>query len=167
MSDILKEWANNHPVAAMELFNALTDPLELVDDRLKTGKREACSQQSARISIAMQGAFAFRNNVGATPIRCPKCGYKRQPVRYGLANDSHQMNTRVKSSDLILMIPRKITPDMVGSVIAQFGAVEVKHQGWEYTGTKREVAQGNFLALVEQNGGFARFSTGSIDLGLK
>jgi len=65
---------------------------------------------------------------------------------------------------LILAIPRKITPEMVGSVIAQFGTVEVKAPGWKYTGRGREEAQAAWLALIERIGGFARFSTGEIEL---
>lgn len=89
---------------------------------------------------------------------------KRQPVRYGLANDSVQLNKRVKSADLILCIPRKITPVMVGQTIGQFGAIETKHQGWTYSGSEHEAAQLNYLQLVAQAGGYASFATGPLVL---
>jgi hypothetical protein len=53
---------------------------------------------------------------------------------------------------------------MVGSVIAQFAAIEVKRPGWIYTGTGREKAQANWLALIASLGGYAIFSTGDVEL---
>jgi hypothetical protein len=125
---------------------------------------EAWAQQQSRFEIAKQGGYAFRNNVGATPTKCKACGAAQRPVRYGLANDSTQMNKRIKSSDLILAIPRRITPDMIGSTIAQFGAVECKKPGWAYSGKSGEPQQAAWLTFIESLGGFARFSTGGVDL---
>jgi len=160
-----REWAQRHPLAASELLTMLHQGSEAnLPENAATHKQESWSQQRARFEIAKQGGYAFRNNVGATPTKCKECGARQRPVRYGLANDSTQMNTRIKSSDLILAIPRKITPDMVGSTIAQFGAVECKKQGWEYTGKVGEAPQLAWLAFIESLGGFARFSTGGVDL---
>ena len=109
--------------------------------------------------------MAWRNNVGATPSECPECGAHTTPVRYGLANDSQRLNAKVKSSDLILAIPRTITPHDVGRTIAQFGAVECKRPGWQFNqNDKRESAQLAWLALVRKLGGFATFSTGEVQL---
>jgi hypothetical protein len=160
------DWAKRHPVAAAELVMMTTEMVTHDLPEKAVNKSEAWSQQKVRFDVAKQGAFAFRNNVGATAARCKKCGEKQRPVRYGLANDSTQMNKRIKSHDLILAIPRIITHEMVGTKIAQFGSVECKKPGWEYTGDEREQGQQAWAAFVEHIGGFARFSTGSIDLGL-
>jgi len=155
------EWATRHPQAARELeqtFGALPWPTG------EAGKSEAYVQQQVRLKIAHAGGMSWRNNVGATPVKCPGCGAKRQPVRYGLANDSAQLNAKVKSSDLILAIPRVIRQQDVGHTIAQFGAVECKAPGWAYTGSGREAAQAAWLALIKKLGGFAAFSTGDVEL---
>lgn len=154
-----EEWAQRHPHAAGELACILT-PATATD----AGESEARAQQRARLTIAQQGAYAFRNNVGATPSRCPDCNAPQRVVRYGLANDSQRLNERIKSSDLILAIPRVITTAMAGTTIAQFGAVEVKRPGWTFTGKGREAGQQAWLALVAKAGGFATFSTGEVTL---
>jgi len=69
-------------------------------------------------------------------------------VRYGLANESKQLNARLKSSDLIGL-------DDAGT----FTAAECKPSDWRYTGTPREVAQLAFIELVRANGGRAGFVT--------
>ena len=162
------EWALRHPQAARELeqITAVASPTDA------DGKSEEWAQQQDRFTAARFGAFAWRNNVGATPahinVVCPSCNYKhrveQRPIRYGLANDSQKLNKVVKSSDLILAIPRIITQEMVGTKIAQFGAVECKRPGWHYTGKGRESAQQAYLALVQSVGGFATFSTGGLRL---
>lgn len=128
------------------------------------GEAEAPRQQAVRFQAAQQGALAWRNNVGATPAKCPDCGTKRQPIRFGLANDSSKLNKVLKSSDLILAIPRTIQPQDVGKRFAQFGSVECKRNGWTYRGTPEEQAQQAWLALVASVGGYATFSTGTIQL---
>ena len=159
-----KQWAKRHPQAAAELLSIQTDALSLNVPEKAISKTEAWSQQNVRFDIARQGGFAFRNNVGATPAKCKSCGAKQTPIRYGLANDSTQMNKRIKSSDLILAIPRLITQDMVGTKIAQFGAVECKKPNWKYTGKDQEPGQAAWLSFIEHLGGFAKFSTGEVKL---
>ena len=155
------EWAARYPEAA----NALARDVIVQDTTAASGGgSEAATQQCVRLSVAKQGGYSWRNNVGATPARCRDCGAPQQPVRYGLANDSARLNERLKSSDLILAIPRTITPAMVGTTVAQFGSVECKRAGWRYTGSRQEAGQAAWLALINKIGGFAAFSTGEIRL---
>jgi hypothetical protein len=72
----------------------------------------------------------FRNNVGFD---------KRTKTRYGLCNGS---------SDLIGWHTITVTPDMVGTEIAVFMAVEVKAPGKKPTKSQR-----NFLDQVVKSGG--------------
>jgi len=153
------DWAQAHPIAAAALTRILC-----TDATHHRGGSEALVQQRVRISVADQGAMAWRNNVGATPARCPDCNAPQVPIRFGLANDSSRLNKRIKSSDLIGCIPRTITPAMVGTTIGQFAAIECKRAGWKYTGTDREAGQAAWLALISRLGGFARFTTGEIEL---
>lgn len=156
-------WAQRHPHAAAELYVVLGGMSRHVPEGGE-GKSEAWSQQRARFRIAEQGGMAWRNNVGATPSKCPHCAGKLDVVRYGLMNDSTKLNKKIKSGDLVLAIPRLIRPQDVGRTIAQFGMVETKRPGWVYSGTDREVAQAAALALINSLGGFATFSTGEVEL---
>lgn len=161
------DWALRHPQAAAELQAVLTLQCHAPPEH-EIGKSEAWAQQQARFKAANSGAMAWRNNVGATPskIECEHCGGVNglRPVRYGLANDSSKLNEVIKSSDLVLAIPRLITPAMVGTTIAQFGAVESKRPGWVWKGTPREQAQAAWHTLILNLGGFATFSTGELEL---
>ena len=141
-------------------------------DALIGAKSEAYSQQAARLQIAKAGGLAWRNNVGASKTkeqhRCPKCAFhfsvEQAPIRWGLCNDSSKLNASVKSSDLIGVVPRVITPELVGTTIGQFLAVETKRPGWKYKGNAHEVAQMAWLQLVAGKGGLAMFSTGEVPL---
>lgn len=131
-------------------------------------RSEARNQQDIRLAAARRGAVLWRNNVGATPAKerhtCPRCNGRfethRVPVRYGLANDSHKLNNEIKSADLIGITPVLITPAQVGQVIGRFTSVEVKPEGWWYSGTDREPAQLAWVELVRRYGGLASFETG-------
>lgn len=162
--DDYSEWAARHPHAAADLERVLGAVPWPVTPAGGDGKSEAWAQQQVRFRVAHAGGMGWRNNVGATPAKCPDCGTKRQPIRYGLANDSAQLNDKVKSSDLILAIPRVIRPEDVGRTIAQFGSIETKRPGWVYTGKGQEPGQAAWLALIKKLGGFAAFSTGDIEL---
>jgi hypothetical protein len=108
-------------------------------------------QKRERLVVAQTGGLLWRNNVGALYAEDGRI------VRYGLANESSQMNKKIKSSDLIGIQPIVITEDMVGTVIGQFVARETKHPGWQYKGTAREEAQLKFMELVISRGGAASF----------
>lgn len=113
--------------------------------------REAGLQKAFRFAAAQRGIKLFRNNVGVA------IDSRGIPVRYGLANESAQMQEILKSSDLIGLMPVTISQKDVGKVFAKFIAVETKRPGWEYTGTVREKAQKRFLDLVTSLGGVGVF----------
>lgn len=146
----INEWAKKWkvpPVALRELFE---DHIPVEDQWSAT--TEAAVQTRIRLEASKKGWRLWRNNVGA---------YKDDRgnfIRYGLCNDTSQVNSRMKSSDLIGYIPRVIH----GVKVAQFVAIEVKHAKWKYTGSDREKAQAAFLKLVESAGGVGMFSTGEL-----
>lgn len=154
-----REWEAAYPEAARALIGVFyTPPVTPPPVAIS----EAQAQQRERFKAAQSGWAAWRNNVGATPSKCPDCGAPQRPIRYGLANDSAKLNQHIKSSDLILAIPRIITPEMVGTKIAQFGSIETKKPGWVYTGKGQEPGQAAWLALINKLGGYAKFSTGDL-----
>lgn len=118
------------------------------------GKSEAAVQNAVRLEASRKGGRLWRNNVGA--------GYTEDGsfMRWGLANDSAQVNKVVKSADLIGLIPVTITEAHVGTVFGRFLSREVKSAGWKYSGTDREVAQLNWATLISALGGDAGFATG-------
>ena len=109
-----------------------------------------------RLDASDAGWTLFRNNVGACYDKTGRF------IRYGLANDSAQLNASLKSSDLIGFRPVVIDPTYLGRTIGQFVALECKAPGWTFRGTARERAQERFLALVTASGGHGRFSTGGL-----
>lgn len=104
---------------------------------------ESGAQQRVRLEAAGQGILLWRNNVGATMDQTDRL------IRYGLANDTKAMNTRVKSADLIGIRPN-----------GQFVSREIKAPGWHYTGTPREMAQLRWANIILAHGGDAGFATG-------
>lgn len=120
---------------------------------------ETPAQQQVRLAMARMGALMYRNNTGAFQDETGRW------IRYGLANDSKQMNERIKSSDLIGGVPITIQPHHVGQTFAILTAIECKRPGWHLTpGDKRGQAQKRFIDLVVGIGGFAGFATGPDDL---
>lgn len=121
-------------------------------------KSETAVQSETRLKASNEGNVLWRNNVGVA---------KRDdgvPIRYGLCNESKQQNEKVKSSDLIGIKQVLITQEMVGQTIGQFYAREVKKEGWVFKGTKREIAQLNFITIVLSLGGDAEFISDSDNL---
>lgn len=115
---------------------------------------EGYSQAQIRLEAAQKGVRLFRNNVGVLKDETGR------PVRFGLANDSAEVNRRIKSSDLIGWRRLLIVPEMVGTVVAQFVARECKRPGWKYSGDARELAQERFLHLAATDGADAAFANG-------
>lgn len=153
----LYQWALKHSVsmtAIHELHTMLglsgTDPTAT-----EAGTSEAGVQSAVRLEAAQKGLRLFRNNVGVLPDATGR------PVRYGLGNDSSQLNKTIKSADLIGIRPITITSAHVGLVIGQFVSREIKAAGWRYTGADREPAQLAWAELVMLFGGDAAFATGT------
>ena len=114
-------------------------------------KGEARVQSLVRLEAARKGMYLWRNQNGAFK------NDRGRWVRFGLGNDSKQANEICKSSDLIGIRKTLIQPHMVGWVIGQFVAREMKPEGWQFSGTEHEVAQRTFIDLVNANGGDAQF----------
>ncbi len=149
----LSEWASDWGVP-QEALSDLSARFGLLTPPERSGESEAAIQTRVRLEASRKGARLFRNNVGATQTA------EGAWIRYGLANDSKQMNQHMKSSDLIGIRPVIITPAMVGKTLGLFLAREVKAGNWKYTGTQREAAQLRFLQLIASLGGDACFTNG-------
>ncbi len=148
------DWARRHGISSEALAElaAMLAADGIVRETDVTS--EARVQSNVRLLAAEHGAKLWRNNVGVLTNE------EGRPVRYGLANDSPALNKRLKSGDLIGWRRRLITPDMIGTTIAQFASRECKPAGWKFTGTPREKAQAAWAQLVTIEGGDARFTTG-------
>ena len=157
MSPAVYQWATRHRVSlqALQELQALFG-MHGGHDLPATvkGTSEAAVQAAVRLEAARKGVRLFRNNVGAL------IDSRGVPVRYGLANESKQVNEVMKSADLIGWRPVLIGPQHVGQVIGQFVSREVKAVGWHYTGNDREPAQLAWAQLVTAGGGDAAFCTG-------
>lgn len=149
------EWAAKWSIPA-EALRDLVASLATPPRALTVGKSEAAVQQLVTLEAAMAGGRLWRNNVGA--YQDPDGRW----VRYGLANTSKRLNKLVKSSDLVGLIPLRITHHHVGRTIGQFCAVEVKHGNWKPGKSDRELAQAKFMSIVRDMGGLAGFSTGEL-----
>lgn len=96
---------------------------------------ETDKQNQLRIDLSDRGITNWRNNTGALPDKNGRL------VRYGLCTGS---------SDIIAITPIVITPEMVGSTIGVFTAIEVKVKN-----RKPSKAQKNFIRVIKEKGGFA------------
>ena len=115
-------------------------------------------QSGARLLHAQMGGQNWRNNTGAAMI-------DGRMVRWGLCNDSAQLNKRIKSSDIIGITPLLIQPEHVGRVVGIFTALEAKHRGWHMIPSDaRACAQQAFHDIVKNVGGFAGFVTEPTDV---
>lgn len=157
---MLREWARTWAVSDAALADLLArlGALSAPGPDAASGLSEAGVQARVRLRASALGFRVWRNNVGA--------GYTEDGsfMRWGLANDSKQVNEVLKSADLIGCRPRVIGPQDVGTLIGQFVSYEIKEAGWRYTGTPREVAQANWAKLIVALGGDARFITSETQL---
>ena len=110
-------------------------------------------QSRILIEAAKHGIILWRNNSGAFKDETGRM------VFYGLGVVSKQQNSRIKSSDLIGIVPPTFE-NMCGGV---FIAIEVKKEGWKYNpNDEREQAQKAFIDFVISKGGIAGFAS-SVD----
>jgi hypothetical protein len=152
----LYKWAQRHGVSIgaikeLETLFGIEEPV----GHIATGLSEAAVQQNLRLEASRKGVRLFRNNVGA--FHDPDTG---SFVRYGLANESAQVNAVIKSGDLIGIRPVLIEPHHFGTIIGQFVSREAKPGDWRYSATDREVAQLAWITLITSMGGDAKFATG-------
>ena len=157
MTPAVYQWAVRHGVT-MQALNELQALFGMHGGHTLPatvkGTSEAAVQSAIRMEAARKGVRLWRNNVGAL------VDSRGVPVRYGLANDSKQVNEVCKSGDLIGVRPVLIGLQHVGQVIGQFVSRECKRPGWRYVGDNHEVAQLNWAQLVTAAGGDAAFCTG-------
>lgn len=159
----LEEWAVRWripPQAFAELADcSIVTPGPDVSGSHKT---EAYVMSAVRLEAPRRGVYLWRNNVGAganvqLKELCDVCRDKaRRPIRWGLGNDSKQVNEVFKSGDLIGGRPLLIQPHHVGYRVMQFVSRECKREDWVYTGTKEENAQLAWATLVNSLGGDAK-----------
>ena len=95
---------------------------------------EAYVQNKIRLAVGSGNVRLFRNNTGALMDQ------QGRLVKFGLC---------MGSSDLIGFKTITITPDMVGSKIAVFSAIEVKDKG------KATDDQKKFINIIKKAGGLA------------
>ena len=125
---------------------------------------EAAIQQDIRLIASRLGANLWRNNSGAVTTN------DGRHIRFGLGNDSKNINDEFKSPDLIGITPVMITPQHVGRIVGIYTEIEAKHGGWVYNvrdlpkselneRERHELAQWKHLNLVQSKGGFATFAT--------
>lgn len=121
-------------------------------------KSETQVQNEIRLAAAYDGLECWRNNVGACVDQ------NGRMIRYGLANDSKQLNERIKSSDLVLIRPVLITAAHIGMRLGVAGFIECKAEGWQFEKCygkekKRAEAQAAFMQIARNAGALAGFAT--------
>lgn len=159
MNSELLSWAarNCHsPAQALHELHLLLG-MDYIGESATDLSSEAAVLQREHLKLCAEGGRSWRNNSGAVDPSNPPT----QWLRFGLMNESVQMNSVLKSPDRIGIKPIRITPAHVGTIIGQFWGREGKRPGWRYTGTDREVAQLNGINLINRLGGDARFVNGS------
>lgn len=156
MNHEIMEWAKRHGVTmqALHELTVMWGMDRVFGLREKGGTSEAAVATQVVLEASQLGIRLWRNNVGAGHLD------NGSYIRWGLANESKDMNKMIKSSDYIGVRPVLITAQMVGSTIGQFVARETKEAGWTYSGDDHEVAQFNFIQFVNSKGGDAKFAAG-------
>ncbi len=132
----------------------LLPELHQLPDAVPGRSEAAVSADAVRQARELHGAYLFRNNSGAYTDE------RGNHVRYGLGNISKQVNDVMKTPDYIGIWPFHIEPQHVGMTIGQFCAIEMKAEGWRFTGTGRERGQMNFGELVMRQKGRFQFHAG-------
>ena len=147
-----EEWARTYPADYLAYIASMIPPCDGLGNHEQS---ESNAQALVRLEASRKGKLLFRNNVGAGTIM-----ESNSFLRWGLANESKAVNSKLKSGDLIGISPILITPAHVGRVIGQFTSREIKRPGWKYTGSDREKAQIRWAELILAKGGDAAIVTG-------
>jgi hypothetical protein len=150
----LQLWQQRHGISA----DAMHDLLGLVGVRpaLKVqpdkGTSEAAVTARVRLASVAMGMQLWRNNSGVLQ------DVSGRPVRFGLMNESPEMNAKFKSADLVGGTPVVITPRHVGRTLEVLTMLELKEQGWKFSPRdKREVAQRAALEYHAARGAICSF----------
>lgn len=166
MNNLLQDWAALWGIP-QEALDDLADRSVYActpeNDTAMKSHAESYVQSLVRLAAPAAGLVLWRNNVGALQDKAGRV------VRYGLANDSKQLNETIKSGDLIGWQTVTITADMVGQRFARFVSIECKEVGWEFGRAGRETEQGErewaqhrWAQMVTAAGGVACFSAGGL-----
>lgn len=149
----LNEWAMKWNIP-FEAVNDLRETMGVVDHgkHVTHGISEAAVTSRVLLEASQKNIWLLRNNVGAVELP------NGRVLRYGLANESKQQNQILKSSDLIGIRPVLITERMIGHLIGQFVAREMKPENWRYTGIKHEIGQLAFHHACISRGADACFA---------
>jgi len=119
---------------------------------------EGFAVQKIRVRASAWFSRLFKNNSGVLPSHD-----SNRPVRFGLGNESKDLNKTLKSHDLIGFTPIIITQEMVGKKVAVFTSIEAKAEGFKprksYPKKSREYAQNNWANLILENGGISGFAS--------
>lgn len=122
-------------------------------------KSEAAVASLAQLEASKLGVLTQRNNVGACVDETGRM------IRYGLMNESVQVNRQFKSSDIIACVPVIVQPHHVGQTFGVFAAFETKREGWKFSrNDDRAVAQLNYMNLIRQYGGTGAFITDPVQI---
>lgn len=152
---MLYQWAKdwNIPPAALADLMARTGTLPELPQNKEPDASESRVQSQIRIKAGARGDFLTRNNVGALLDK------RGVPVRFGLMNETKELNKVVKSGDLIGGRRVLITPEMVGRIILQFWSVECKEAAWRFNpNDPHEKAQLAWATYINARGGYAIFA---------
>lgn len=150
---VLFDWARREgiPFDAIRRLQVLLGTVDLEPTTGEPGRSEASVSAATQVRASQLGGVLWRNNVGAAFLQDGTF------LRFGIANDSERMNKRIKSPDLIGLLPVLIEQHHVGSTLGVFWCREVKERDWQFTGDAHELAQLKFLELVISMGGDAAF----------
>ena len=113
--------------------------------------KEAVTTSKVLLEAAQTNTDLWRNNSGG--FYNDRGGF----VRYGLGSFTEK--DELKSSDYVGITPVLITPEMVGTFVGVFTAVEMKPKGWKFNSNdKRSLYQKNFIDIVKSRYAYAGFA---------
>lgn len=152
----LLEWAEQFRISP-DAFHALNLLLMAPTISESSVGYEEMSEQFVQNTLrtvagSRMHTYLWRNNVGQAELPGGR------QIRYGLCNESKQVNGKYKSSDLIGGTPMIITPAHVGMRVLVFTAIEVKKPTWHAGEDKRrESGQLRFINAIRAAGGIGFF----------